>query len=90
MTWKVISQTDPERWLESTGGIDFAADAETTYELGDLGRFVYPLTPVGPGVHGVRTPSELFGAAWFLIPSPQVAGDHPPYPDIPNDPDVIY
>ncbi|WP_156399634.1 hypothetical protein [Rhodococcus sp. Leaf278] len=86
----MTSAEGPERWLESTGGIDFTADPETSYELTDLGRFVYPLTPVGPGVRGVRTPSELFGAAWFLIPSPRVVGEHPPYPDIPNDPDVIY
>ncbi len=90
MTWKVTSQTDPERWLESTGGIEFTADPETVYELGDLGQLVYPLTPVGPGVRGVQTPSELFGAAWYVIPSPRGAGDHPPYPAIPNDPDVIY
>lgn len=90
MTWKVTSAEGPERWLDSTGGIEFTADPETSYELADLGRFVYPLTPVGPMQVGVQTPSELFGAAWYLIPSPQVAGDHPPYLNIPNDPDVIY
>lgn len=90
MTWKVTSGEGPDRWLMSTGGVDFTADPETSYELSNLRRFVYPLTPVGPMQVGVQTPSELLGAAWYLIPSPRVTGDYPPYPDFPSDPDVVY
>lgn len=90
MTWKVTSREGPARWLESTGGVEYTADPETAAELASLTEFAYPLTPVGPVQVGVRTPSELFGAAWYLIPSPAVTGEHPPYPDFPSVPGVEY
>ncbi|SNS39860.1 hypothetical protein [Rhodococcoides kyotonense] len=83
MTWKVISRTDPTRWLEGADDLEFTADPETTSALSDLANYSYLLTPTGPGQSGVRTPSELLGAAWNLIPAPSVTGDHPGYPALP-------
>lgn len=90
MTWRVESRTVPSRWLESSGGVEFTADVETSVELSDLENYAYLLTATGPVQEGVRTPSELFGAAWNVIPSPRVIGDHPPYPDFPSTPGVVY
>lgn len=90
MTWRVVSRVDPERWLESTGGVEFTADFDTTVALADLVSYSYELTPTGPTQVGVTTPSELFGAAWGLIPSPRALGNYPDYPPYPSDPDVVY
>lgn len=77
MTWKITSRTDPSRWLESTHGIEFTADPQTTSALGDLTAHSVSVYPGGPTKEGVDTPAELLTAARTIIPDPQATGDLP-------------
>ena len=91
MTWTVTSRKDTSRWLECSAGIEYTADPVTTFELGDPASFEFPLTPTGPTVRGVQTPSELYAAAVHLIPAAQWSGELPDYPDVgANLPGIVY
>lgn len=77
MTWSIRSRIDGNRWLTSDGDLQFDCDRETRVRLGDLRTLRFPLTPVGPDLNGVLTPSDLLAAAIWAIPAPIVDGDPP-------------
>lgn len=88
MTWKVTSREEPARWLESTGGVDYTADDETTSHLIVEG-YAFPLTPTGPFVE-VTDASSLYAAALHLLPGATVTGDPPDLPTFKSVPGAIY
>ncbi|MDV8022011.1 hypothetical protein [Rhodococcus sp. IEGM 1330] len=90
MSWSIRSRTNPERWLESTGGIDFTADPITTAALGDISTVMVSDWPGGPRRAGIDTPVRLGTAAWELIPDPEARGDYPTMKRWPHSPFLAY